>query len=296
MAWHRVSVVVTGREAVALAECLQAAGAVSTEIVDADAGTAGEEALFAEPGAEPGLWARCAVVALLPKSADARQVLDAALSSCGARAIEPARIDRLEDADWVREAQRQFDPIRVSERLWIVPTWHTAPDESAVNLVLDPGAAFGTGSHPTTRLCLAWLEREVRGGERVLDYGCGSGILAIAAMKFGAGRATGVDIDPQALETARYNARANGVLVDLRPADAPLSIEADLTVANILANPLRMLAPILASNTAPGGRLALSGILRTQAREVLASYAGFFEMELAAQDGDWVCLAGSRLR
>ena len=194
----------------------------------------------------------------------------------------------------MRETQRQFAPIRAGERLWIVPTWHEAPDAGAVNIVLDPGAAFGTGSHPTTRLVLGWLEREVRGGETVLDYGCGSGILAIAAMKLGAARAVGVDIDPLALEAARYNASANAVALDVLPADAPLVLEADLTVANILANPLRMLAPLLASHTRPGGRLALSGILAAQAGEVMAAYAPFFDMAAAGAEGDWVCLAGTR--
>jgi ribosomal protein L11 methyltransferase len=194
----------------------------------------------------------------------------------------------------VAETQRQFEPIRAGERLWIVPTWHEAPDPAAVNLVLDPGAAFGTGSHPTTRLVLAWLERTVRGGETVLDYGCGSGILAIAALKLGAARAIGVDIDPLALEAARYNSRANAVALEVRAAEAPLEAVAEITVANILANPLRMLAPLLAAHTAPAGRLALSGVLASQAQDVLAAYAPWFAIAVEAQESDWVCLAGTR--
>ena len=294
MAWQRLAAVVPGTGAGALAEALEAAGAVSTETTDADAGTAAESAIFAEPGADAAVWPRCRLVALLPEGADARALLEAALAEAGCALLEPAAIDRLEDTDWVRETQRQFEPIRAGRRLWIVPTWHEAPDRDAVNIVLDPGAAFGTGSHPTTRLVLAWLEREVRGGEAVLDYGCGSGILAIAALKLGAARAVGVDIDPLALEAARYNASANSVGLDVRAADAALDIRADLTVANILANPLRMLAPLLAAHTRPGGRIALSGILAGQSDEVMAAYAPFFDMASCGTEGGWVCLAGTR--
>jgi ribosomal protein L11 methyltransferase len=294
MAWRRVSVVVSGDHSAALADALEAAGAVATELADADAGTAAESAIFAEPGAEAGVWPRCRLVALLPGDTDARSVLDAALREAGCAALDAPAFDDLEDTDWVRETQRQFAPIRAGKCLWIVPTWHQAPDPGAVNIVLDPGAAFGTGSHPTTRLVLGWLEREVRAGDTVLDYGCGSGILAIAALKLGAARAVGVDIDPLALDAARYNASANAVALDVRAADSALALEADLTVANILANPLRMLAPLLASHTRPGGRIALSGILAAQSREVLEAYAPFFDMAPAGTEGDWVCLAGTR--
>lgn len=294
MAWRRLCVVVPGACAGELAEALEAAGALSTELADADAGTADESAIFAEPGADPGVWPRCRLVALLAEHADAASVLRAALAEAGCESLEEPVVDRLEDTDWVRETQRQFEPIRAGARLWIVPTWHRAPDPQAVNLVLDPGAAFGTGSHPTTRLVLGWLEREVRGGETVLDYGCGSGILAIAALKMGAARALGVDIDPLALEAARYNASANAVGLEVLAADAPLDLVADLTVANILANPLRMLAPLLAAHTRPGGRIALSGILATQSVEVMAAYAPFFEMAEAGDEGGWVCLDGTR--
>jgi ribosomal protein L11 methyltransferase len=294
LAWRRVDVVVAGEGASALADALESAGAVSTELADADAGTAGESALFAEPGADPGVWPRCRLVALFPESADAAHLLQASLDESATTPLAPPAFDVLADTDWVRETQRQFEPIRAGKRLWIVPTWHAAPDPAALNLILDPGAAFGTGSHPTTRLVLAWLEREVRGGETVLDYGCGSGILAIAAMKLGAAAAIGVDIDPLALEAARYNASANAVALDVRAADAPLALEADITVANILANPLRMLAPLLASRTRPGGRIALSGILAAQAGEVTRAYEAAFDMALDGTEGDWICLAGTR--
>jgi ribosomal protein L11 methyltransferase len=294
MPWRRASVVVAGAQAEALAEALEARGAVSTELADADAGTPDEDAIFAEPGADAAIWPRCALVALFAPQADAPALLAEAFAALGVRPLGEPAFDELADADWVAETQRQFEPIRAGTRLWIVPTWHAAPDPDAVNIVLDPGAAFGTGSHPTTRLVLAWLERTVAGGETVLDYGCGSGILAIAALKLGAARAIGVDIDPLALEAARYNSRANAVSLEVLPAEAPLAASAGITVANILANPLRMLAPLLAAHTAPAGRLALSGVLAGQADEVLAAYAPWFDIAVASAESDWVCLAGTR--
>jgi ribosomal protein L11 methyltransferase len=289
MAWQRVSVVVAGADAEALADALEEAGAVSTDIADADAGTERESAVFAEPGADASLWPRCRVSALFPMDQD----LDAALEASAAT-FTAASIDRLEDADWVALTQRQFEPMRVGERLWIVPTWHEPPDPSAINIALDPGAAFGTGSHPTTRLCLGWLERNVRAGDTVLDYGCGSGILAIAAMRLGAAHALAVDVDPLALEAAQYNAARNGVRLDIFDAARPLPRNARLTVANILANPLRMLAPLIAAHTQPGGAIALSGILEEQERDVVAAYTPWAELAPTARDSGWVLLAGPR--
>jgi ribosomal protein L11 methyltransferase len=182
----------------------------------------------------------------------------------------------------------------VGERLWIVPTWYELPDPGAVNVILDPGAAFGTGSHPTTRLCLAWLEKNIRAGDAVLDYGCGSGILSIAALKLGAGSAAAVDIDPLSLEAARYNARQNAVALEVFDAQQALPGSARITVANILANPLRMLAPIIASHTRPGGEIALSGILEEQAGEVIAAYRPWADLEVSARDSGWVLVTGRR--
>ena len=294
MGWQRVSLVVAGDEAEGLADALEAQGAVAVEIADAGAGTREEEARFGEPGAAPGLWGRCRVSALFGADADAARNAGAALEESGAAALGPASIDRVEDADWVRETQRQFEPIRAGERLWIVPTWHAPPEPGAVNIVLDPGAAFGTGSHPTTRLVLAWLERTVRPGDRVLDYGCGSGILAIAALRLGAASAIGVDVDPLALEAAGYNASRNAVALELADAATPLAGRARVTVANILANPLRMLAPLIAAHTLPGGAIALSGILEEQAADVIEAYAPHAELAVAGRDSGWVLLAGTR--
>ena len=287
MSWQRVSLVVAGEHAHALVEEMEAAGAISTDLSDADFGTTEEHEWFAEPGAEEALWPRCRLVALFPEAAD----VDALLA---VPSITAASLDRLEDQDWVKLTQRQFEPMRVGERLWIVPTWHEPPQPGEINVVLDPGAAFGTGSHPTTRLCLAWLERNVRGGESVLDYGCGSGILAIAAMRLGAASAVAVDVDPLALEAARYNSERNRVAVDVRDAQAELDLRARLTVANILANPLRMLAPAIAAHTEAGGSIALSGILATQAAGVIEAYAPWARLTVDAEEAGWVLLAGPR--
>ena len=294
MAWQRIALAVEGRFAEALAESFEAQGALACEISDADAGTEREQAVFGEPGADAGLWPRTLVSALFPRDADVSGALDAALAECGVPTLGAASIERVEVTDWVALTQRQFEPIRAGERLWIVPTWHAAPEPGAVNVVLDPGAAFGTGSHPTTRLCLGWLERTVRAGDTVLDYGCGSGILAIAAMKLGAARATGVDVDPLALETARYNAERNAVALDLLDAQGAIPGTADITVANILANPLRMLAPVIATHTRAGGAIALSGILEEQAGAVIAAYAPWSRLEVAERESGWVLLAGRR--
>jgi ribosomal protein L11 methyltransferase len=294
MAWQRVAVVVAGEQADALADALSEEGALAVDIADADAGTAEEHAVFAEPGADAASWPRSRVSALFAADADGALALDRALGLVLAPALESASIDRLEDADWVAQTQRQFQPIRAGRRLWIVPTWHEPPAPEAINIVLDPGSAFGTGTHPTTRLCLAWLEDCVGPADSVLDYGCGSGILGIAALKLGASHATGVDIDPLALEAASYNAQRNAVPLRVVPADRALDVVARLTVANILARPLRMLAPLIAAHTRAGGRIALAGILEAQADEVADAYAPWASLSVVAREEGWVLLAGPR--
>jgi ribosomal protein L11 methyltransferase len=294
MAWQRLALVVAGHHAEALGDALEARGAAAIEITDADAGTADEQAIFGEPGAEGAAWPRARLAALFEEAARVDDILAQALDEAGAPPLSGASIDRVEDADWVALTQRQFQPIQAGERLWIVPTWHEPPDPRAINVVLDPGAAFGTGSHPTTRLCLAWLEREVRPGDVVLDYGCGSGILGIAALKLGARAATGVDVDPRALEAARYNSLRNAVSLETLDAGGAPPPPATLTVANILANPLRALAPLIARCTQRGGRIALSGILEEQAGEVCAAYAAYAKLAVAGREGGWVLLTGVR--
>jgi ribosomal protein L11 methyltransferase len=294
MSWQRLNLIVAGPEAEALSDALEDHGAISTDLSDADAGTAAEREILIEATEAAAPWARCRLSALFKADAEVARILDAAIAESGASALAGASIDRVEDADWVALTQRQFEPIRAGERLWIVPTWHEAPRPGDVNVVLDPGAAFGTGSHPTTRMCLGWLEAHVRSGDAVLDYGCGSGILGIAALKLGAARATGVDVDPLALEAARYNSQRNGVALHVQGAQLELAGAFTITVANILANPLRMLAPVIASHTLPRGRIALAGILEDQAREVASAYAPWAALEVVTRDGPWVLMAGTR--
>jgi ribosomal protein L11 methyltransferase len=250
--------------------------------------------VFDEPGAPGGGWATARIRALLVQDADADAVLRAAAADAGLGEVPAHALEDVPEADWVRSSQAQFEPIRVSERLWIVPSWHAPPDPAAINIALDPGLAFGTGSHPTTRLCLRWLERNVRPDALVLDYGCGSGILAIAAMKLGARAAVGVDVDPAAVAAARANASANGVAARFVGSDAPLDVVADLVVANILANPLKILAPVLAAHCRAGGRIVLAGILARQDAEVAAAYAPWFDVAPFDGDDGWIALEGLR--
>ena len=275
-------------------DALLAAGALSVEAADPYAGTAAETPVFAEPaGGDPYWWPISRLTALCATDAD-----PAAIVAAAARALarQPPAFAAFEvaDRDWVRASQAQFKPIRISDTLWIVPSWCKAPHANARNVVLDPGLAFGTGAHPTTRLCLLWLERSVARGASVLDYGCGSGILAIAASKLGAGRVVGADIDAQAVRVSGENARANGVRAQFARVDALPAERFAIVVANILANPLRLLAPALAGRTADRGAIALSGILASQASDVAAAYAPWFDISVWRREDDWVLLSGAR--
>ncbi len=282
-------------DAEAWSDALLDEGALSVELSDPGAGTERESAIFGEPGgAVDARWTVSRVTALFPATAD----VPAALARAGARlgCVPPAHETcAVADQDWVRATQAQFAPVRITDRLWIVPSWCAPPDPRAVNVTLDPGLAFGTGTHPTTRLCLEWLATTLPEGATVLDYGCGSGILAIAAAKLGAACATGVDIDPQAVDAARATAAANGVACDFVAADRlPAGSSFDVVLANILANPLRLLAPALAARTRSGGRIVLSGILAEQAADVVAAYATWFIIDAWKTDEGWVALAGVR--
>ena len=293
MGWQSVSFLTDASHAEPICDALLEAGALSASIEDADAGTPDEQPLFGEPGSVPSSgWTHSRIVALLEPDADIDALLAEAVAAIGLKEVPAYGVETVEEQNWVQLTQSQFDPIRVSERLWIVPSWHETPDPAAVNLILDPGMAFGTGSHPTTRLCLEWLERNVSEGCSVLDYGCGSGILAIAAARLGAARVAGVDIDPQAVEAARSNAERNGVVALFADSAKPVAGEYDVVVANILSNPLRVLAPAICAHVRSGGLLALSGILREQAEEIMAIYAQWLPMQVADMREDWVCLAG----
>ena len=293
--WLSVALVVDADAVEALSDALIEHGAVSVDVADAAAGTAFEKPIFDEPGsARSAGWERGRVAALFAADADLDRCVREACAAVGVPAATAFEVTRVDDQDWVRATQAQFQPQQISPRLWIVPTWHQPPDRAALNILLDPGLAFGTGSHPTTRLCLRWLERTLRGGERVIDFGCGSGILDIAALKLGAASAEGVDIDPLAVLAARDNAVQNRVPAGFHTAAERLAAPADIVVANILANPLIVLEPLLASLTLAGGRIALSGILAEQAAEVAAAYGGDYALAPPVEEDGWVLITGTR--
>ncbi|HVE51248.1 MAG TPA: 50S ribosomal protein L11 methyltransferase [Casimicrobiaceae bacterium] len=279
---------VPGSELDAWSDALLVAGALSVEATDPDAGTSRETPIYAEPAMEQARWPRAQVVALLQHDADATTLVSGVAKALGAP-IPPFSCATLADQDWVLATQSQFRTIAIAHDLFIVPTWCTLPADG-ISIRLDPGVAFGTGSHATTRLCLEWLRASVRLGDSVLDYGCGSGILAIAATKFGAGRVVGTDVDRQALGASIANAERNDVLATfVSPADLS-SATFDIVVANILANPLMLLAPALAARVRPSGRIALSGILREQAADVVAAYEPWFTLRASREGEGWLLL------
>jgi ribosomal protein L11 methyltransferase len=285
--------VVKAGEVDPLCDALLDAGALSVSCEDARAEPAAE-ARHSDGSGEPVSWAWVRLTALCKVQTEPEQLLLRACNLAGI-AVPIHELRSVSDEDWVAKSREQFEPIRVSAHLWIVPTWRAPPEPDAISLVLDPGLAFGTGAHPSTRLCLQWLERSIAGGETVLDYGCGSGILTIAALKLGARRAVGVDIDPDAVGTARANARRNDVAGEFLEDCAPLTFTADVVIANILANPLKVLAPMLASRCRHGGQIALSGILSGQASEVESCYSPWIAFAPPAEAEGWVCLSGVKL-
>jgi ribosomal protein L11 methyltransferase len=305
---RELTVRVDDAQAEPLSDALLDCGALSVSVEDAEADSADEQPLYGEPGMaiERHAWRRSRLRILVDAGTDPAQLLGAAAAALALPLPEIESISRIDDADWVRLTQAQFPPTRISDRLWIVPTWHEPPDPQALNLRLDPGVAFGTGTHPTTRMCLAWLAAHPIVGRRVLDYGCGSGILAVAAALLGARQVVGTDIDPQALEAARANSAANGIdaavaqytATDGLP-DALVSAQGrfDIVLANILANPLKLLAPALLGRVAPGGALVLAGILERQIDEMIDVYRSI-DPDVALQpwriEEGWVCLAGVR--
>ena len=295
MPWLSLSVEVDAAHAEAFSDALIDAGAISVSLEDADAGTQEESPLYAEPSwTSDHAWKRNRVHALAAGDCDADALVRQA-STAADMPLPHYVLGRVEEQDWVRATQAQFTPVRAGERLWIVPSWHELPQApDAIVVRLDPGLAFGTGTHPTTRLVLAWLERAGCAGARVLDYGCGSGILAIAAARLGAAHADGVDVDSQALAAATANAARNGVALQAYPPDALVPGHYDIVLANILANPLITLEAVLAARARSGGRIALSGILAAQAEEVIAAYAGDFSVAVEGTEEGWVLIAGTR--
>ncbi len=277
-------------------DALLAAGALAVQAEDADADSPDEQALYGEPGmpAVQAGWTRTRISVLLPDGAQPAALLAQAANAAQLPLPETVETREIADRDWVSSSQSQFEPIPIGTRLLVAPSWHPVDaQDTRVRIVLDPGLAFGTGSHPTTRLCLQWLCEELRPGQAVIDYGCGSGILAIAAALLGAASVTGVDIDPQAVASAAANARINGVTLELRNTSDPAPRPADVVLANILSNPLKVLAPLLTSLVRPGGSLVLAGLLERQVDEVAAAYPRF-EMRVYARLDGWACLAGRK--
>lgn len=296
---RQIKILADERSAEALSDMLMDAGALSASIEDADAESTDEKPLYGEPGLEPDncAWPRSIVAILADDDFDLETSLAIAVNVLKCDMPEILGTEEVEDVDWVRVTQAQFQPTQVSDRLWIVPTWHDLPNENAINVRLDPGVAFGTGSHPTTHLCLQWLDANVKTTDEVLDYGCGTGILAIAAKLVGAKRVMGTDIDPQAVEAAHDNAIMNHVEAKFALPDDMPEGTFDVVVANILANPLKLLAPALLGRVKVGGALVLSGVLAKQADEVIAAYRDIdstIPLTVWRQEEDWVCIAGRR--
>jgi len=303
MSWTEVIIEIARDHAEALSDALMEAGALSVSVEDADEGTDQEKPLFGEPGMEPteAAWDHSRVVALTDVDADQAAIIAEAAAAIGLADVPAFTTRDVADADWVRLTQSQFEPIHIGTNIWVVPSWHEAPDPDGLILELDPGLAFGTGSHPTTRLCMEWLEAHPAPGKSVLDYGCGSGILAMVAKKLGADDVTGVDIDPQAIESARANAERNNCEITFYvPNELAVSTNErhatgkfDIVVANILSSPLKLMAPMLSGRVAAGGSLVLSGVLARQAEEVAAAYAPFIKLGVWAEQDGWVALHGT---
>lgn len=298
MSWQALTLQVEASRAEELADRLMELGALSASVEDADAGTQSEQPIFGEPSMQPPddpqYWQHNKLSVLFDSDIDIPAVLQQLQQEAGLASIPPCQIETVEEQDWVRLTQAQFDPIPISKRLWIVPSWHQSPDPEAITLVLDPGLAFGTGSHPTTRLCLQWLDESIKGGESVLDYGCGSGILALTAAKLGARPVVGVDIDPQAVQSSHDNAAQNQVSAEFSLPDALPPGQFDIVLANILTNPLKALAPLLINRVRPGGTLVLSGILDSQADEIISVYGHDIEFIPPVVMDGWVRLTGVR--
>ncbi len=274
-------------------------GALSVSVEDSDAGLAQEQALFGEPGmpAPDTAWQRSTLRALFESEAAATDAATRLLAQVGAEGLQLTSMAGVADADWVRLTQSQFAPVSIAPGFWVVPSWHQPPADAQQVIRLDPGLAFGTGTHPTTRMCLRWIAQQApqrsSGWSRVLDYGCGSGILAIGAALHGGQNLDAVDIDPAALEATRANAAANEVRLVAALPDAATGAY-PLVLANILATPLKLLAPLLCAHVAPGGQLVLAGILERQADELIAAYSPWLTISVADQADGWILMTGER--
>lgn len=291
MPWIQIRINATAKTADKVSNMLLGRGAQAVTFMDAK-----DVPVYEPMPGETPLWGETEVMGLFDAETDPAPTIAFFQQIFGEDV--GYKVEQLEDKDWVREWMDHFRPMQFGERLWICPSWRDVPNPDAVNVMLDPGLAFGTGTHPTTALCLQWLDGLDLAGKTVVDFGCGSGILGIAALKLGAARVIGIDIDPQAIQASRDNAERNGVADQIElylPADQPQDVEADVVVANILAGPLRELAPLIAGHGKAGSLMALSGVLESQAPELETIYGQWFEMDPTAVKEEWCRLSGRKL-
>ncbi|KAJ9431596.1 ribosomal protein L11 methyltransferase [Candidatus Pantoea symbiotica] len=292
MPWIQIKINSTGENAETLSDALMDVGAVSVTFQDTH-----DNPVYEPLPGETLLWGDTDVIGLFDAETEMSDVVAELSQHPLLGSAFRHKIEQIEDKDWEREWMDNFHPMRFGERLWICPSWRDVPDPDAVNVMLDPGLAFGTGTHPTTSMCLTWLDGLDLQGKTVIDFGCGSGILAIAALKLGAAQAIGIDIDPQAIQASRDNAERNGVSERLAlylPHQQPDNLQADVVVANILAGPLRELAPLISVLPKTGGHLGLSGVLASQAESVCEAYAEQFELDPVAEKEEWCRITGVR--
>ena len=290
MPWIQIRINATAKTADKVSNMLLGRGAQAVTFMDAK-----DVPVYEPMPGETPLWGETEVMGLFDAETDPAPTIAFFQQIFGENV--GYKVEQLEDKDWVREWMDHFHPMQFGERLWICPSWRDVPNPDAVNVMLDPGLAFGTGTHPTTALCLQWLDGLDLTGKTVVDFGCGSGILGIAALKLGAARVIGIDIDPQAIQASRDNAARNGVADQIElylPTDQPQDVEADVVVANILAGPLRELAPLIAGHGKPGSLMALSGVLESQAPELETIYGQWFEMDPTAVKEEWCRLSGRK--
>jgi len=292
MAWINLTFFAEEKDIDLLSEELESSGTLSISIQDKNLNTNDEELIFGEPHSGPNkFWATSQIQALFSDSVDIKRIQHELISNF--KDINFVfNTTFVSETDWVKLSQSQFKPICIKNRINIVPSWHEIDNLNQINIILDPGLAFGTGAHPTTQLCAEWLIDNVSKDKQVLDYGCGSGILAIAADKLGAKKVLGVDIDPQAIISSNENGSLNKCNIEWLNTDKDFKFQADLVVANILSSALSVLAPLLASYCRPKGKIALSGILESQESQIKKIYSPWFKFEKTLKNGGWICLSG----
>ena len=292
MSWTNLLVQTNKKEVDSISDFLLELGAISTSIQDSNLNQNNEELIFGEPNNQSQqFWENNTVQALFENSIDI-EIIKAALMAKFDTPKNFIEASNIQDQDWVKLTQSQFSPIKIHDKLWIIPTWHEIQDKKALNLILDPGLAFGTDTHPTTHLCLLWLLDNVNKDVTVLDYGCGSGILGIAAKKIGAKKVFGVDIDDQAIKSSRDNAEINNVEIFWNNTEIKVDYRTDLVVANILSSALSVLAPALAGHCKPNGKIALSGILQSQEKDLKKIYSQWFDFQPSHYKDGWVLISG----